>query len=32
MTMAPLAPTTGFSFDFQDLDFSRSNPTLATAH
>ncbi len=27
MTMAPLSPTTDFSFDFQDLDFTR----LATA-
>jgi CubicO group peptidase (beta-lactamase class C family) len=24
MTMAPLSPTTDFSFDFRDLDFSRS--------
>ncbi|WP_372783208.1 serine hydrolase [Phenylobacterium sp.] len=26
MTMAPLSPTTDFSFDFQDLDFTRSAP------
>lgn len=26
MTMAPLSPTTDFSFDFQDLDFTRSPP------
>ena len=24
MTMAPLSPTTDFSFDFQDLDFTRT--------
>jgi hypothetical protein len=24
MTMAPLSPTTDFSFDFQDLDFTRA--------
>jgi len=29
MTMAPLSPTTDFSFDFQDLDFTRSPPTVA---
>jgi CubicO group peptidase (beta-lactamase class C family) len=29
MTMAPLSPTTDFSFDFQDLDFARS-ATAAT--
>jgi len=32
MTMAPLSPTADFSFDIQDLDFSRSNPTPATPH
>ena len=26
MTMAPVSPTTDFSFDFQDLDFTRSAP------
>ena len=29
MTMAPLSPTTDFSFDFQDLDFTR---TAGAAH
>ena len=29
MTMAPLSPTTDFSFDYQDLDFSRSAPATA---
>jgi hypothetical protein len=24
MTMAPLSPTTDFSFDFQDLDFTKT--------
>lgn len=31
MTMAPLSPTTDFSFDFQDLDFSRVRPTPGVA-
>ncbi|MEO8112846.1 MAG: serine hydrolase [Phenylobacterium sp.] len=29
MTMAPLSPTTDFSFDYQDLDFTRSAPATA---
>jgi CubicO group peptidase (beta-lactamase class C family) len=31
MTMAPLSPTTDFSFDFQDLDFTKSKPAGAPA-
>lgn len=29
MTMAPLSPTTDFSFDFRDLDFTRARPPEA---
>jgi hypothetical protein len=29
MSMAPLSPTTDFSFDFQDLAFTRSTAPLA---
>jgi hypothetical protein len=32
MTMAPLSPTVDFSFDFQDLDFSRVKPPAAATH
>ncbi|THD81683.1 MAG: serine hydrolase [Phenylobacterium sp.] len=31
MTMAPLSPTTDFSFDYQDLDFSKVKPAAVTA-
>jgi CubicO group peptidase (beta-lactamase class C family) len=32
MTMAPLSPTTDFSFDFQDLDFTRLASAGAAPH
>jgi len=31
MTMKPVSPTTDFSFDFQDLDFTKSAPAASAA-